>query len=96
MTTPARKKFRQDMEDRAVKVARRRLHLEIQEQVEVEVEEQNVDNSMEQSSTETLRESQNTAQKTSHQLSTCQNVLTKRLFQVFLFFTESAHWANLV
>ena len=51
--TPARKKFRQDMEDRVVKVARRRLHVEVEEQVEVEVEEQNVDNSMEQPSTET-------------------------------------------
>lgn len=45
--TPARKKLRQDMEDRVVKVARRRLHVEVKEQVEVEV--QNVDNTMEQS-----------------------------------------------
>ena len=56
--TPARKKLKQDMEDRVVKVARRRLNVEVEEQVEVEVEEQNV----EQSSRETLQELQNAAQ----------------------------------
>ena len=40
------------MEDRVVKVARRRLNVEVEEQIEVEVEEQNEDNSMEQSSKE--------------------------------------------
>ena len=44
------------MEDRVVKVAKRRLHAEVKEQFEVEVEELNVDNSMEQSSTEKCEE----------------------------------------